>query len=67
MSKFRPESRSYFQNAVSGYIGSGNRIAGSTKRSKPAFSKLKQLCGDHLENILKEHFGTVNHIEITDD
>lgn len=37
------------------YIGSGNRVAVFTRRSRPAFSKLKQVYGDHMENMKVQH------------
>ena len=51
MSKFDQEQRSYFQIGEVGYIGAGSKIAVFTRRSKPAFAKLKQIYGDHLENL----------------
>ncbi|MFC2098257.1 hypothetical protein ACFLSP_00795 [Bacteroidota bacterium] len=50
-SKFDKQQRSYFQIGEVGYIGAGSKIAVFTRRSKPAFARLKQIYGDHLENL----------------
>jgi len=55
MIRFRPNSRNYFQTGGSAYIGSGNRMSVFTRRSRPAFSKIKQIYGDHMEALKVEH------------
>ena len=65
MSKFKPGKRSYFQTGVSGYIGAGNRVSVFTRRSKPPFSKLKQIYGDHLEALGNEHLISKDHPKVS--
>ena len=50
MNKFRSESRKYFQIGTTAYLGAGSNPLVFTRRSKPSFSKIKQIYGEHLEN-----------------
>ena len=67
MIRFRPNGRGYFRVGGSVYIGSGNKMSVITRRSRPAFSKLKQYYGENMENLNVQHHELRPHHAITQE
>lgn len=57
MTRFKAQGRRYHHHLGSSYMGAGRTEDSFTYKPRPSFSKIKQIYGEHLENIHPDYPG----------